>query len=113
MHEVSVILEVLEIVEKDAKENNLKSIDKITLQVGEFTCIEESSLQFAFESMKKESICEHAKLLIKKIKAISYCDNCKEEFEVSYTNKLCPKCNNFSFNIIKGYELYLESIEGD
>lgn len=113
MHEVSVITEILEIVEKNAKENNLKSIDKITLQIGEFTCIEESSLRFAFESMKQESICKDTKLLIKKIKATSYCDDCREEFEVNYTNRLCPKCNKFSFNIVKGYELYLESIEGE
>ncbi|MBE6066471.1 MAG: hydrogenase maturation nickel metallochaperone HypA [Clostridium lundense] len=113
MHEVSVASEILEIVLENANESNIKKVDKIIIQVGEFTCIEESSLQFAFEAMKEKSICENAQLLIKKIKATSYCDNCKEEFEVGYTNRLCPKCNNFSSNIIKGYELYLESIEGD
>lgn len=113
MHEVSVISEVLQIAFETALENNLKKIDKIVLQVGEFSCIENSSLQFAFEAMRRKSICENAELFIKKIKATSYCDRCKEEFEVSYTNRLCPKCNTFGCNIVKGYELYLESIEGE
>ncbi|WP_186428848.1 hydrogenase maturation nickel metallochaperone HypA [Clostridium sp. BSD9I1] len=113
MHEVSVASEILQIVSENAKESNIKKVDKIILQVGEFTCIEDSLLQFAFEAMKEKGICENAQLFIKKIKATSYCDNCKEEFEVSYRNRLCPKCNNFGCNIVKGYELYLESIEGE
>lgn len=113
MHEVSVAMEIIEGINNNIKIYNLKSVDKITLSIGEFTCIDENSLRFAFFSMSKGTIFENAKLAINKIKAISYCDYCKEEFNITYTNKICPKCNKFSFNLIKGDEIILESIEGE
>ncbi|WP_425447354.1 hydrogenase maturation nickel metallochaperone HypA [Dethiothermospora halolimnae] len=113
MHEVSVMTEVFQIINENIKIHNLKRIDKVVLKIGSFTCIEESSLRFVFKSMAKETICKDAELIIVKVKARAYCDYCKHEFNIEYTNKICPKCNRFSSNIIDGYELLLESIEGE
>lgn len=113
MHEISIISEVLEMANENAKIYNIKRIEKIILKIGEFTCIEENTLRFAFNSMSAGTICENAKLILEKIKASAYCDNCKENFNISYTKKLCPKCNKYSCNITTGYELLLERIEGE
>ena len=113
MHEISVMSEVFRIINENVKTNNLKSIDKIILKIGEFTCVEENALRFSFEAMGKETICEKAKLIIEKVKGSAYCHNCKENFYISYINKICPKCNKFSSNIITGYELLLDRIEGE
>ncbi|WP_129597824.1 hydrogenase maturation nickel metallochaperone HypA [Anaerophilus nitritogenes] len=113
MHEVAVMTEVFEIINENIKIYNLKKIDQILLKIGEFTCVEEHALRFSFEVISKGTICENAKLIIQKVKASAYCDNCGETFYICYTNKLCPKCNQFSSNIITGYELLLEKIEGE
>ncbi|TCO74628.1 hydrogenase maturation nickel metallochaperone HypA [Marinisporobacter balticus] len=113
MHEVSVVAELFEIIYENVNRYNLKRVDKIILRIGEFTCIEENGLRFAFEGMSKETICENAALIIQRIKARAYCDACKESFYINYTNKICPKCNQFSSNIMTGYELLLEKIEGE
>lgn len=113
MHEVSVVLELLKIIKENIKTYKLRKINKITVKVGEFTCIEENALKFAFKNLSKDTICQNSQLIIQKIKASAYCDNCKQNFSISYTDKLCPKCNRFSNNIVTGYELILESIEGE
>lgn len=113
MHEISVVSNMLDIIHENASENNIKTITKVVVDIGEFTCIEESSFRFSFETMKIGTICENANLIINKIKPSAKCFNCNEVFNITYTNKLCPNCNTFSSNIITGYELLVNSIEGE
>lgn len=113
MHEVSIVYDTIQMVEKHSQEANIKSVDKIILKVGEFTCVKEDSLIFAFESLSENTICDNAKLIIDKVGAKAYCDDCKEEFSIDFMNKTCPKCNKYSNNITSGYELILSRIEGE
>ena len=113
MHEVSIVSDMLNIVYENVQLHNMKSINKIVIKVGEFTCINESSLRFAYECLCKNTICENTKLEIKKIKASAYCDNCSKIFSISYTNRVCPICNKFSKNVVTGDELTVDSIEGE
>ncbi|RDY23133.1 hydrogenase maturation nickel metallochaperone HypA [Romboutsia maritimum] len=113
MHEISIVYDTLQIANENGEKNNIKKIDKIFMKIGEFTCVEESSLKFAFESLKKNTICEDAELIIEKIKAKALCNYCNKEFIIDFTNKLCPKCNRYSSNITSGYEIMVWQIEGE
>ncbi|MDU4861679.1 MAG: hydrogenase maturation nickel metallochaperone HypA [Terrisporobacter othiniensis] len=113
MHETSIIYGALEIAKESGENNNLKRIHKIYMKIGEFTCVDENSMRFVFEALKKNTICEDADLIIDKVKAKARCDYCNEEFEINFTNKICPKCHKHSNNICKGYELLVWQIEGD
>lgn len=105
--------DIFEIVEENIAIYNLKKIEKISLKIGEFTCVEDSALEFAFEAFSKDSIAEGAKLLIERVRASAECNNCGQVFNISFTNKICPSCSTFSTNIITGYELLLNEIEGE
>ena len=100
MHEVSIIYDTIKMVEKHSQEANIKSVDKIILKVGEFTCVQEDSLIFAFESLSENTICDGAKFIIDKVAAKAYCNDCKEEFSIDFMNKACPKCNKYSNKIL-------------
>lgn len=113
MHEVSIINNVIEIVLMKAEENKLKSIDKITLKIGELSGVMKESLMFAFQGISKETILENAELVIERVKATGECSNCNIIFEIKHFNKLCPKCNKFCCNILTGYELYIDTIDGE
>ncbi|WP_248484247.1 hydrogenase maturation nickel metallochaperone HypA [Tepidibacter aestuarii] len=105
--------EIFDVIKENADNHNLKKVNKIVLKIGEFTCVQESALRFAFEAFSKDTKVEGADFIINKIEASAKCDNCEEPFKVSFTNKVCPKCNTFSNNIITGYELLLDEIEGE
>lgn len=112
MHEVSIMGEVFDIIEDNVKSHNIKKVNKVVIDIGEFTCVEENSLRFSFDTMKIGTVCEDSDFIINKIPATAKCDDCDEIFSVSYTNKICPLCNKFSNNILTGYELSLQTIEG-
>lgn len=113
MHEISIIHDAIDIAIENGINNNMKKIDKIYMKIGEFTCVDENSLNFAFESLRQNSICEDAKLVIEKVKGKAICQYCNEKFEINFTDKICPICKRYSNNICNGYEILVWQIEGD
>ena len=113
MHEVSIIENVIKIVSEKAIENNLTKVNKVSLKIGELSGVMSESLNFAFENCIVNTMIEGAKLEIERVTAVAYCEDCKQDFPIDHFNKLCPSCNKFYSNIISGYELYVNTIEGD
>jgi len=113
MHEVSIIQNVIKIVTEKAIENKFTRISKVSLKIGELSGVMPDSLNFAFKSCIMESMLAGSTLEIEKVKAIAECDDCKQEFPIDHFNKLCPSCNQFCSSIVSGYELYVNTIEGD
>jgi len=113
MHEVSIIQNVVEIVTEKAIENKFTKVNKVSLRIGELSGVMPESLNFAFKSCIIDTILEGSTLEIEKVKAIAECAECKKQFPIDHFNKLCPCCNKFCSSIISGYELYVNTIEGD
>lgn len=112
MHEISIINSAIDIVNESANKNNLKQVDTICLNIGEFNFIENDSLFFIFNILKKGTICENAKLIINNIKGKGRCEYCNKEYLINYSNRNCPNCNRYIDNITSGYELNVYEIEG-
>lgn len=113
MHEVSIIGNVLDQVLDICELNNIKKVNSVVLQVGEFSCANNTSLSFIFKILSKNTKCEDSKLVIDKIKSKAYCSNCNKEFPIDFMNKQCPICNKYSYKVTSGYELILYRIEGE
>lgn len=113
MHEVSIMENAMKIVREKAKENDLNNISKITIKIGKLSGVLPEALEFAFQVISKGTIAQGAELLIEKVDASAMCDVCGITFEIDHFNKLCPNCNKFSTNILSGYELYVNTIEGE
>lgn len=113
MHEVSIVYEVIETVKESSILNKINTVNKVFMKIGEFTCIDESSIKFAFEVLSKNTLCEGALLEIERVKAKAKCNICNEEFFINFTKNLCPKCGVYSENIINGYEILVYEIEVD
>lgn len=113
MHEVSIVENIVKISLKSAKENNLNKITKITVKIGELSGVMKESLDFAFACVSQGTIAEGAELKIDEVKATAECNDCKIKFHIDHFNKLCPKCQKFSNNILSGYELCIDTIKGD
>ena len=113
MHEVSIIENVIKIVTDKAIEYKLTKVTKVSLKIGELSGVTAECLDFAFNICIIDTILEGSTLEIEKVSAVAECFDCKKEFLISHFNKLCPCCNKFCSSIIRGYELYVNTIEGD
>lgn len=113
MNEVSVISSLIKLVLESCDKNKISKVSRVFLQIGEFTSLEEASLIELFNKLKKGTICDSSFLVVERIGAIAYCENCKFDFSVSYMRKECPNCNMESSNLVSGYEILLRKIEGE
>jgi hydrogenase nickel incorporation protein HypA/HybF len=113
MHEVSIMENVIEIVTQKAIESKFTKINNVSLKIGELSGVMSESLSFAFNCCKIGTMLEAATLEIEKVNAMAQCKDCNQLFEIDHFNKFCPSCNQFSNNIVSGYELYVNTIEGD
>lgn len=113
MHEFSLALEVVDIVERTALQNKANKVRKVKLDVGTISGVVIEALKFALESAKKNSTMEQSNIEINVIQALAKCDECGNEFELEHIFDLCPKCSSYQKKIIKGKEFKVSSIEID
>lgn len=115
MHEMGLMSEMLEVLARSAKENNISQINKVRLIVGKMTMALPEALQMAFEALKPgELFSSSAELEIEVRETKAHCNSCGNEFSVQDNYLfICPSCQGLKVEIISGRELYIESFEGE
>lgn len=113
MHELSITLNILDIVEENARNLNARIVHEIEMDIGELSGIDIDALQFAMQCTNKSEMLKHVKLAINRISAKARCKTCNHEFEISDYYVVCSKCNSFDIDIIQGKELKVKSIKVD
>jgi hydrogenase nickel incorporation protein HypA/HybF len=113
MHELSLMMGVVDQLRKSAAENNIKKISKVLLVVGDMTMAVPDALQFAFETFKDEELFQDAVLKIRKEPVRGECRDCHHNFGVDDFAFVCPSCSSPNVRVASGRELYIDYYEGD
>jgi hydrogenase nickel incorporation protein HypA/HybF len=112
MHESSIALSLLEIIEERCRQESCKSIESVRVRVGKASGVSPESLAFAFEIVKKDTIAHEAKFIIDLVPLGGLCSKCGNQFTTEEAYILeCPACSSPSFKIIQGFELELVELE--
>jgi hydrogenase nickel incorporation protein HypA/HybF len=113
MHELPVVLDIINVMKEEAKKRNFHRITKITLVIGELSSIVDESVQMYFEVAAKDTPCAEAALVFEHRPAMLKCLSCGKEFphERSFN---CPFCGGDS-SLVRGTgtEFYIKSFDGD
>jgi hydrogenase nickel incorporation protein HypA/HybF len=108
MHELSLVLSIIEIAEKHAE--NALSIDEIELDIGELSSIEMDAFEFAWKQGVKQTRLENAVKKINRIQGKGCCFDCEHEFRLLNLYDACPKCGSHLINIMGGKEFSVKAI---
>lgn len=112
MHELSTIYYVIETVEKLMVENDLKEVGSITLEVGEVSGIIPSYLTDFWEwARAKTAHFQNTELKIEELKAVTYCQDCKQTYPTMQYGKECPYCHSGNTFLVTGNEYNIKEIE--
>lgn len=109
MHEVSIMMSLLDIVLKQAQKESAKKVVSVNLEIGAKSGVVLDALTFAFEVVVKNTIVEKAKLNIDLFPFRGECLSCGHQFECD-DFLICDQCGNFG-KILSGKELRILSIE--
>jgi hydrogenase nickel incorporation protein HypA/HybF len=104
MHEISLAVAILDIVEEYAAKDNFQKVNSIRLSFGRLTCIEPKTLAFAFEVQSGGTRAEGAKLNLEILPVSVHCLACETDSEMEAFSGSCPKCGSEQLMITGGRE---------
>lgn len=111
MHELGVVFYVVKDVKQVAKENDVEKVRSVTLQIGEVSGIIHEQLIDCWNWVKKkEPITEETEMTIEQIDAVSFCEDCKEEYPTVQYAKICPYCGSEHTYLLRGNEFLIKEI---
>lgn len=113
MHELSIVINILDIVEEAAIEHQAKIVHEIEMEVGMLAGVEFDALEFAFENAPKAEAFKNVKFRVHKVQPVSRCMDCFNEFETEEYSTPCPKCLSTRTELVKGNELRVMAFKID
>ena len=111
MHELSVTEGILKICLDEGKKYNVEKIKKINIVVGELTGLMPSCISYYFNIVAKGTLAEEAEISITYEKVKIKCKSCGFEGQFLSNQYVCPNCGNDDYEIVKGREFYIDTME--
>ena len=111
MHELAVTEDILKISLEEAEKYHPNRVSDIFLTIGRLSSIVDDSVQFYWDHISKDTLCEGAILHFNRPPAIFKCNKCGQEFEITEDLLPCPVCKSFNLKILSGDEMQVDHIE--
>jgi len=113
MHELSIARQLLDIVAEAAAQHDLKRVNRLRVVVGALGNVVPEALEFAFDVAGEGTVAAGAELEIVEVPVTVRCNACGAESTLEDFAFLCTACGALDVTVLKGNELYLDSIEGE
>lgn len=114
MHEASIVLNILDTIQKQCAQEGYKQINSVRLRIGKAAQILPDALLFAFDAAKQGTIANEAEMIIDMIPLSGKCNACSQRFEVKERFIFnCPACASTGIKIDRGYEMEIVDMEVD
>jgi len=113
MHEMTLAVSLVELVEEQARANGLGRVDKVWLTLGALAGVQEDALAFGFEVACRGTCADGAKLCVEHVAARVRCLQCATTTDLSTRTEACPSCGAARWERMSGGgELRLTALEG-
>ena len=114
MHELGIVIHVIRTLEETAEENNIVRIGSVTLSVGEVSGVVEEQLRDCWDYFKtKKDLVKDAVLKLETVPAVTFCTNCRKDYETLRYGKTCPYCDSPETYLVQGNEFFIKEIEAE
>lgn len=117
MHEFSVMSEIVKSIVDEAEKRNALRVERVSVEIGEYTMLGKEQLQFAFEVISKDTLLENAELDLRTIAGTVECE-CGFKGDATPASDTphrsvpvleCPKCGDVA-KIVGGRECTIRDI---
>jgi len=112
MHEVHIVRELIDVVEKQATAQGAKRVKLVKLRFNPLTSHSGEHVQFAFDFVKKDSpLVKDAALKLNEVAPLVRCAKCGHQFETPELPDVCPKCDSLDLKPVNSTDMVLEGFE--
>jgi hydrogenase nickel incorporation protein HypA/HybF len=112
MHELSIVMSLLEAAGEKARELHLEDVTAIHLRLGPLAGVVEDALYSAYELATEGTDWENCDLVVEETPLAGYCPSCKaNRLIASITEICCVACGTPITEIVSGRELDIVALE--
>ena len=118
MHELGIVFHAIDRVAEVVKENDVKKVSKVTLEVGEVSGVVHEYLtdcwKWAVNSAKAKCDALRGSVLeIETLPAVTICNACQKTYPTVEFGKTCPHCKSEDTVLLRGTEMNIKEIEAE
>jgi hydrogenase nickel incorporation protein HypA/HybF len=111
MHELGILTQVVDTVEKIAEENDVKKIGEITLEIGELSGVLPQFMEQLFPVVTEgEPLFSETTLRLITVPGEGLCRECEALYNIMEFEGKCPVCGSRDKKVIGGQEFVLKSV---
>lgn len=108
MHELSLSSAIVNTAVKHAGE---RPVSVVVVRIGQLRQVVPDTLDFYFEFVARDTVCEGARLEFELVPALLACAACERQWAVDFPDFRCPTCLEGGVQVITGNEFEVESID--
>lgn len=110
MHEIGVVMQVINAVENFARQNGITKIETLVLQIGELSSTIPQYVEACYPAAVEGTLLQDTKLMIEILPGNGICKDCNKVFNLLENNRKCPKCGSRHWEILCGKEFMIKEI---
>ncbi|MGE5404055.1 MAG: hydrogenase maturation nickel metallochaperone HypA [Candidatus Saccharibacteria bacterium] len=110
MHELGIVVHIIQTVEEFAAENGLTKIDTLVLQIGELSGVVPRYIEACYPAAVNSTLLQETKLKIEILLGNALCNKCSKVFNLLQANYECPDCGEKDWEILSGKEFMIKEI---
>jgi hydrogenase nickel incorporation protein HypA/HybF len=111
MHELSLCLNLVDILESSAREHDFRKVSAVWVELGKHGGADPDALRFGFEVATENTLAEGAHLHIIELPVRAWCFDCDQMIELEETYAACPACGGRNMRVETGQELKIRDLE--
>ena len=110
MHELGIVIEIVNMVERIAREQNLTQIDTLVLQIGELSTVVPQYIEACYPAAVDGTMMQDTKLKIEILPGNGRCKDCGKVFNLLEHKSTCPHCGGGEWELLCGREFNIKEI---
>ncbi len=110
MHELSIVMSIVDIVNEQAVASNATVIEEIEMDIGCLSTVEMNAFEFAWQQAVRDTPLEKTIKKINRIQGQAQCMDCNAQFPIENLYDACPACGEHLIHITAGKELRVKSL---
>lgn len=112
MHELGIVFHIIRHVEDVGKENGLKAVSAVTLELGEVSGVVEHYLTDCWRwAADRSELLKGSTLNIETLAAVTKCEECGQSYATVAHGRVCPHCGSEKTYLLTGNEINIRDIE--
>lgn len=110
MHELSIVMGIVEIAGECTDREQASVVEEIVLDIGVLTTVDMDAFEFAWKQAVRNTVLAQSRKVVNRLPGRALCLTCDQEFELQHVYDPCPACGGHMITVTGGKELRVKSL---